>query len=241
MDCYFAPLNEELFSSIMKILLIEDDARVSAFIKKGLEEQGYTVDAAYDGLFGSKLALEALYDLIILDIILPSRSGIEVCRAIREVNTQVPILMLTALDALDDKVRGLDSGADDYVVKPFNFSELLARVRALTRPRSGQPGGSTYRIADLEIDTEAKSVKRGQRVIRLTAREFALLEVFVRNAGKVLTRAELTERVWDLSFDTGTNVVDVYVNYLRKKIDKDYPTKLIHTIIGVGYVLREEQ
>jgi len=205
-----------------------------------LEEQGYLLDAAYDGIYGGKLALENYYDLIILDIILPNRNGLDVCQQIRKDNARVPILLLTALCSDDDKVKGLDIGADDYVVKPFNFKEFLARVRALTRRQAEQPSVLTYKLADLEMSTETKIVRRGGRVIKLTAKEFLLLEVFMRNAGKVLTRADLAERVWDLSFDPGTNVVDVYVNYLRKKIDREFSTKLIQTVIGVGYVLREE-
>ncbi len=225
----------------MKVLLIEDDPRVSAFIKKGLEEQGYDVEAAYDGVYGTKLALENFHDVIILDIILPERNGIEVLRQIRKENPAVPILMLTALGEPDDRVKGLNAGADDYVVKPFNFKELLARVAAMTRRQAGQANGVVYRVGDLEINTETRIVRRAGTPIKLTAREFTLLEVFVRNAGKVLTRRDLAERVWDTGFDTGTNVVDVYVNYLRKKIDRDFPEKLIHTIIGVGYVLREKE
>ncbi len=228
-------------TAALKILLIEDDPRVSAFIKKGLEEQGYTIEAAYDGFYGTKLALENFYDLIILDIILPKRSGLEVCKQIRRENKTVPILMLTALGTADDKVKGLDIGADDYVVKPFNFNEIVARVRALMRRKSDQQDGVTYKIADLEVNTEQRSVKRNGVAIKLTGREFTLLEVFMRNAGKVLTRSDLAERVWDRSFETGTNVIDVYVNYLRKKIDRGHSKKLLHTVIGVGYVLREEE
>jgi two-component system, OmpR family, copper resistance phosphate regulon response regulator CusR len=225
----------------MKILLVEDEPKVAAFIKKGLEEQAHEVDLAYDGYYGRKLAFENIYQLIILDVILPQFSGLEVLKSIREQNIKVPVLMLTALGTTEDVVTGLDAGADDYLVKPFRFQELLARVRALTRRNKDVPMGTKYTIADLEMDTATKAVKRDNTPIILTAREFALLEFFMRNQGRVLTRADIAEKVWEVSFDTGTNIIDVYVNYLRNKIDKGFSPKLIHTLVGMGYVMRADK
>ncbi|MBO3269181.1 MULTISPECIES: response regulator transcription factor [Hymenobacter] len=224
----------------MKILLIEDEPKVSAFIRRGLEEEHYEVEVAYDGTFGQRLALTHAYDLIILDVILPNQSGLEVLRAIRQQDQQVPVLMLTALGTTTDKLHGFDGGADDYLVKPFDFAELLARVKALTRRRGQTAKGAVLTLADLNLDTAAKTVTRNGQPIKLTAREFNLLELFMRNRGRVLSRAEIAENSWEESFDSGSNVIDVYVNYLRNKIDKNFPTKLIHTVVGMGYVLREE-
>ena len=224
----------------MKILLVEDEPKVASFIKKGLEEQTYIVDLAYDGLMGKKLALSNEYDIIILDVILPSISGIELCKEIRKSNTSVPVLLLTALGTTEDKVIGLDAGADDYLTKPFKFMELLARIRALTRRKSNQTTPTILTIADLEMDTGSKIVKRNGKIINLTAREFFLLEFFLKNKGIVLSSAVIAENIWEISFDTGTNIVDVYINYLRNKIDKGFSPKLIHTIIGMGYVLKIE-
>ena len=225
----------------MKILLVEDEPKVAAFIKKGLEEQSYDVDQAFDGFFGRKLALENEYDLIILDVILPHLSGLEVCREIRKHNTTVSILMLTALGATDDKILGLDSGADDYLVKPFEFKELLARIRALTRRANDAPSGEILKMADLEMDLVKKTVTRAGQPINLTAREFALLQYLMRNRERVVSRVDIIEQVWETSFDTGSNVIDVYINFLRKKIDKDYSPKLIHTLVGMGYVMKENE
>lgn len=225
----------------MKILLVEDEPKVASFIKKGLEEQAYEVDQAYDGNFGLKLALQNDYDLILLDIILPNMSGLDVCREIRKQKPSVSILMLTALGTTDDKITGLDAGADDYLTKPFEFKELLARIRALSR-RSGDNGVSEkIRIGDLEMDLGSKTVTRSGKVINLTAREFTLLHYLLRNRGRVVSRVDITENVWETSFDTGSNVIDVYINFLRKKIDKGFPTKLIHTLVGMGYVLKEQE
>ena len=224
----------------MKILLVEDEPKVSSFIKKGLEEQTYIVDIAYDGLMGKKLALNIEYDIIILDVILPSISGIELCKEIRKVNTSVPILLLTAIGTTEDKVLGLDAGADDYLTKPFKFMELLARIRALTRRKNNLSAPTILTFADLELDTGSKIVKRNCKIINLTAREFFLLEFFLKNKERVLSRAEIAENIWEISFDTGTNIVDVYINYLRNKIDKGFSPKLIHTIIGMGYVLKTD-
>jgi len=224
----------------MKILIVEDEKRVVEFIKKGLEEQMYEVDVAYDGFFGRKLALERDYDLIILDIILPKIDGLQVCKEIRSFNKSVPILMLTALSTTEDKITGLDIGADDYLVKPFQFSELVARIRALLRRNTKRDSNNTYEIGDLQMDTVSKTVMRNNIPIKLTSQEFKLLELFLRNIGKVLTRYDIANEVWGINFDSGTNVIDVYVNYLRSKIDKGFEPKLIHTIIGMGYVLKEE-
>jgi two-component system copper resistance phosphate regulon response regulator CusR len=223
----------------MRILLVEDEPKVAAFIKKGLEEQAYEVDQAYDGFFGSKLALENEYDLIILDVILPQKNGLEVCKEIRQVKPGVAILMLTALGSTDDKILGLDSGADDYLVKPFVFQELVARIRALTRRSYDAPANEVLRLADLELNLTRKTVSRSGTTINLTAREFALLHYLMRNRGRVVSRVDIIEQVWETSFDTGSNVIDVYINFLRKKIDKDFSPKLIHTLVGMGYVLKE--
>jgi len=223
----------------MRVLLVEDEPKVAAFIKKGLEEQAYEVDQAYDGFFGKKLALANDYDLIILDVILPQKSGLEVCKEIRKVKPGVAILMLTALGSTDDKILGLDSGADDYLVKPFVFQELMARIRALTRRSYETPANEILRIADLELNLTKKTVTRSGIPISLTAREFALLHYFLRNKERVVSRVDIIEQVWETSFDTGSNVIDVYINFLRKKIDKDFSPKLIHTLVGMGYVLKE--
>ncbi len=225
----------------MKLLLIEDEPKTVQSIKQGLEENGYEVDIAYDGLIGKQLAKNNTYQLIISDIIIPGINGIELCREIRKGGDETPILMLTALGSTDDKVTGLDAGADDYLVKPFEFKELLARVRALTkRGSSVSQTAQTLRFADLEISMDAKTVHRSGNKINLTAREFNLLVYLIRNQGRVISKVEIAEQVWDIGFDTGTNVIEVYVNYLRKKIDKDYPVKLIHTQFGMGYVLKIE-
>jgi two-component system copper resistance phosphate regulon response regulator CusR len=225
----------------MKLLLIEDEPKTLQSIKQGLEENGYEVDIAYDGLIGRQLARNNTYQLIISDIIIPGINGIELCREIRTWGDETPILMLTALGTTDDKVTGLDAGADDYLVKPFEFKELLARVRALTkRGTTVTHTAQILKFADLEISLDAKTVHRSGNKINLTAREFNLLVYLIRNQGRVISKVEIAEQVWDIGFDTGTNVIEVYVNYLRKKIDKDYPVKLIHTQFGMGYVLKIE-
>jgi two-component system copper resistance phosphate regulon response regulator CusR len=225
----------------MKLLLIEDEPKTLQSLKQGLEENGYEVDIAYDGLIGRQLAKNNIYQLIISDIIIPGINGIELCREIRTWGDETPILMLTALGTTDDKVTGLDAGADDYLVKPFEFKELLARVRALTkRSTTVSHTGQMLRFADLEVSLDAKTVHRSGNKINLTAREFNLLVYLIRNQGRVISKVEIAEQVWDIGFDTGTNVIEVYVNYLRKKIDKDYPVKLIHTQFGMGYVLKIE-
>lgn len=224
----------------MKILVIEDEQSVSSFIRKGLEEQGYEVTAAYDGMMGFRSAFGQRFDLIILDIILPGMNGLEVCKKLREEGeTSVPILMLTALGATEDVVTGLDAGADDYLKKPFKFKELLARVRALTRRKTLSTATKQLMVADLEMDLDRKMVSRGNKPVKLTAKEFNLLEYLIRNKGRVVSRVDILENVWEVNFDLGTNVIDVYVNYLRNKIDKNYSPKLIHTVVGMGYVLKE--
>ncbi|MEI8191836.1 MAG: response regulator transcription factor [candidate division NC10 bacterium] len=222
----------------MRILLVEDDKKVASFIRKGLEEEGYAVDVAADGEAGLFMGLDRLHDLIILDVMLPKKPGFQVLRELRQAKVATPVLMLTARDTIEDKVQGLDAGADDYLTKPFVFAELLARVRALLRRRA-EARSPRLQVADLVLDPATRSVTRGGQPITLTNREFALLEYLMRNAGRVLTRTAITEHVWDYDFDSGTNVIDVYVNYLRKKIDAGYGPKLLHTVRGAGYVLRE--
>jgi DNA-binding response OmpR family regulator len=230
----------------MRILVIEDEPNVAEVLKRGLLEEGYDVQLAYDGQIGLRLAQAGGNDLIILDINLPLMNGLELCKKLREKDEQTPVLMLTALGMSDDIVAGLGAGADDYMPKPFRFNELYARIKALTRrkklaplPESTEASGKTqFTLADLEIDFDAKRVTRDGRIIQLTAKEFALLEYLARNKGRVRSRLEIAEAVWDLNFETGTNFIDVYINYLRNKIDKPFGTRLIHTITGFGYVLK---
>ena len=225
----------------VRLLLVEDEPKVAAFIRKGLETQSYQVEVATDGREGKLLAAAQKYDLIILDVNLPHVSGIDLCRFIRSKHAKVPILMLTAMGTTGDKLTGFEAGADDYLVKPFEFLELLARVHALLRraapPDEGEP---LLRIADLELDLREKVARRAGKTIELTAREFSLLEYLMRNAGRVVSRQDLAEKVWEMNFDPGTNIIEVYVNYLRKKVDKDAAVKLIHTVIGMGYLLKEK-
>jgi len=221
----------------MKILIVEDEPKVASFIKKGLEEDHFEAEIAYDGLTAEKLARQYRYDLFILDIIIPGISGLELCKKLKALNPDIPVLMLTALGTTDDKLLGFDAGADDYLVKPFEFRELLARVKVLLK-KPGQPVVSSNRLVfgDLELDLDKKVATRDKTQIELTAKEFSLLEYFMRNSGRVLSRNDIAEKVWDVSFDFGTNVVDVYVNFLRKKIDKGFDRKLIHTKVGFGYI-----
>lgn len=222
----------------MKILLIEDEPSIAAFIVEGFTENGDEIVHVGNGKLGLQVALKDSFDVIILDIILPEMDGRKVCKQLRMQKNTTPILMLSALGSTDDVVLGLDIGADDYLTKPFKFAELSARVKALLRRKQG----ITYAIlkfADVEMNLEAKTVHRAGIAIKLTAKEFKLLEYFLRNPGKVISRLTLLEKVWDLDFDTGTNVVDVYIKYLRNKIDKDQDVKLIHTLIGMGYVLKD--
>ncbi len=225
----------------MKLLIVEDEPKTLQAIQQGLEESQFEVDIAYDGLIAKRLALKNNYAAIITDLILPGLNGYELCRQLRAEGITTPILMLTALGETDDKIMGFDAGADQYLTKPFQFTELLARVRALTK-RGTQVSmtAQTLRYGGIEMDLDAKTVRRDSKPIELTAREFALLEFLMRNQGRVLSKPTIAEHVWDINFDTGTNVVEVYINYLRKKIDRDFPSKLIHTQFGMGYMFKEE-
>jgi heavy metal response regulator len=222
----------------MRILVIEDEKKVADFIKRGLKEEGYAVDVASDGEDGCFQAMEISYDLIVLDLMLPKLNGLSLCRKLRQNDIQTPLIMLTAKDSLKDKVTGLDSGADDYLTKPFSFEELLARIRALMRKGKNQQP-TQLQVADLVLDLVSHKAWRGKEEIILTVKEYALLEYFMRTAGAVITRTMISEHVWDINFDTFTNVIDVYVNYLRNKIDKGQKIKLIHTVRGRGYTLKE--
>lgn len=223
----------------MRILVVEDEEKIAAFIKKGLEEEGYAVDMVGDGEAAIDYALSADYDVIILDIMLPRKDGFAVCRELRARGSSAPVLMLTARDAVDDRVQGLDAGADDYLVKPFAFRELVARVRALLRrPRELVP--SRLQVGDLVLDVRTRTAERGDRRIELTAREYALLEFLMRNKNQVLTRTQIAEHVWDYDFLTESNIVDVYIRYLRVKIDQDFEPKLIQTVRGAGYKISDQ-
>ncbi|MGF7217546.1 DNA-binding response OmpR family regulator [Spirosoma lacussanchae] len=225
----------------MKILMVEDEPKLASFVKKGLEEQSCEVDIAYDGQVGRNMALNNTYDVIVMDVNLPKMNGYDVVQALRQEQVRTPVLMLTAMSSVDDKLTGFESGADDYLVKPFEFRELMARLRALTK-RATDPGtqSNVLKVGDLELDLNEKVARRGNKRIELTAKEFGLLDYLMRNRGRVVSRVDIAEKVWDIHFDTGTNVIDVYVNFLRKKVDKDFPHKLIHTVIGMGYMLKEE-
>lgn len=247
----------------MKILIVEDEAKVAEVLKRGLTEEGYEADIAFDGQVGLRMAQSGSYDLILLDINLPLMNGLELCRQLRQKDEVTPVLMLTALGMSDDIVAGLETGADDYLPKPFRFNELYARIKALTRrrkissatfktvpppppPPDDDPGPDNlkaapslqFTLSDLYIDFDAREVKRGGKAIQLTAKEYMLLEYLARNAGKVRSRQEIAEAVWGLTFETGTNFIDVYINYLRNKIDKPFGKKLVHTVTGFGYVLK---
>lgn len=224
----------------MRVLLVEDEKKVASFIKKGLEEHGYAVDLASDGKIGLAMALDQLHDLVILDINLPEIDGLSVLRQIRDKQMVTPVLLLTIRATIEDKVIGLDTGADDYLSKPFSFEELLARVRALLRRRSDSKT-PLLKVADLSLDPAARQVFRDGNRIELTSKEFAILEYFMRNAGRVLTRSMIINHAWDYDYEAETNMVDVYINYLRKKMDAAYQPKLLHTIRGTGYVMREEE
>jgi len=231
----FMPSKKEIE---MKILIVEDEKKVASFIKRGLEDDNYQVTLCYDGADGLKRASSGEFDLIILDCMLPKKDGVTVVRELREAGNQVPVLMLTAKAETTDVVSGLDAGADDYLVKPFAFAELQARVRALVR-RSEQDRGAEIHFADLRLDPVNHKVWRGKTEIVLTAKEYNLLAYMVRNAGNVLTRANIADNCWEYPFETFTNIIDVYINYLRKKVDGKFPTKLIHTVRGQGYILKE--
>lgn len=223
----------------MRILVIEDNQKMARFLAQGLSENGYAVDTANGGFQGENLGAVEPYDLIVLDVMLPDQDGVATCRNLRRRGVKAPVLMLTALSSTVDKVKGLDAGADDYLPKPFEFDELLARVRALLRRGQAQEA-SHLRFADIEMDLLRREVTRGGCKIRLTAKEFSLLEYFLRNPNRVLTRTAIGEHVWDMNFDTDSNVIDVYVSMLRRKIDKDFEHRLLHTIVGTGYMLSDE-
>jgi DNA-binding response OmpR family regulator len=226
----------------MKVLVVEDEQQVSNFIKQGLEEQSFEVDVAFDGHIAERLILNRDYHVILLDIIIPGINGFDLCRIIKKNKPEVPVLMLTTLGMTEDKVAGFDAGADDYLLKPFEFVELIARLKALSRRNRSETvdHGSLLRYEDLQLDLEKKVAIRSGKTIKLSAKEFALLAYFLRNKGKVIPRAELAEKIWDLKFETGTNVVEVYINMLRNKIDREFEPKLLHTRIGLGYVLTNE-
>ncbi|GAA4396810.1 response regulator transcription factor [Nibrella viscosa] len=225
-----------------RLLYIEDDKRIVEATRKGLTKEGFEVEIAYDGVAGSRLASTYPYDLILLDINLPLMNGFEVCDAIRQRGIATPILMLTALGDIDDRVKGLNQGADGYLVKPFNFRELLARIHALLRrsKMAYEQNAELLREADLEMNLIAKTVSRNGQVIKLTAREYEMLEYMLRNKGRVLSKIDIAESIWDMNADTNPNVIEVFINYLRKKIDHDFEPKLIHTKRGLGYVLHAE-
>ena len=223
----------------MKVLLVDDDQQLSSFIKMGLEDHGITVSTAYDGKLGERLALTKHFNVIILDVILPEINGFDICRNLREQQVSTPILMLTSLDSTDDKVSGLDLGADDYLAKPFEFPELLARIKALHRRDKEGIIQPLITIADLKINTVSKTVFRAEHEIKLTAKEYKILELLAIHKGKVFDRIEIAQKIWGFSFNTGTNVIDVHINALRNKIDRNYSQKLIKTVIGVGYVIND--
>lgn len=224
----------------MRILVIEDEERVATLIKKGLEELGFAVTIAADGIVALQLALGGLFDLVITDVILPDGNGVDLCKAIREKLPDIPIIMLTALGTTDDKVGAFDAGANDYLVKPFDFRELYVRIRELLKRTANAPRKTVLKAADLEMNLHTRIVRRDNREIHLTPKEFRLLEYMMTHQGRVLTRTEIAENVWETAFDTGTNFIDVYINYLRKKIDKDHPVKLIQTRPGIGFIFKQE-
>lgn len=224
-----------------KILVVEDEPKIADTLKLGLSEHGYEVDVAYDGRIGVKLFDAKPFDLVVLDVNLPGMNGYALCQHIRKKNPQVPVVMLTALSSLEDKVEGYDAGADDYLVKPFEFKELLMKIRVLLKRSSNlhMPVGNILKAADLQMNLDSKEVKRGGHSIQLTAKEFQLLEYLLRNKNKVVSRADIAINVWDIDFDTNTNVIDVYINYVRNKVDKPFEQKLIQTQVGMGYILKE--
>jgi two-component system, OmpR family, copper resistance phosphate regulon response regulator CusR len=224
----------------MKILLVEDDPRISAFVKLGLEESGYCVTVAYDSAMAEKIVFHKVFDILLLDVVIPGISGLELCKKIRNANITTPVIMLTSLDTVEDKLAGFDCGADDYLVKPFNFKELLARIKALLRRHHETFTVAKINMADLELDNISKKVTRNEKEIKLTAKEYAILELLVSHKGKVFDRMEIAEKIWGFSFNSGTNLIDVHINSLRNKIDKDFWPKLIHTQVGFGYVMKEE-
>lgn len=225
----------------IQILIVEDEKKIADSISQGLRENSFQTEVAYDGKMGLQLFESGSFQLAILDINLPGINGYELCRSIRSRNPSVPVIMLTAMNTLDNKIEGFDAGADDYIIKPFDFRELLVRVRALLkRIHTTVATGVMLKAGDLQMNLDSKEVTRAGRTILLTAKEFQLLEYFLRNKNRVLSRVDIALNVWDIDFDSGTNVIDVYVNYLRKKIDKQFDTSLIHTQVGMGYVLKEK-
>ncbi|WP_064196683.1 MULTISPECIES: response regulator transcription factor [Emticicia] len=223
----------------IKVLLVEDELRLAEYVKKGLEESGFAVDVAYDGQVGRSMALSNIYDLMVFDVNLPKISGIDLTKKLRGEQIKTPVMILTAMGTTQDKLLGFDSGADDYLVKPFDFLELIARLNALyRRSHESIELKRNLQVADLVLDLNEKNARRDGQLIPLTSKEFMLLEFFIRNNGKVVSRIEIAEKVWNLNFDTGTNTIDVYVNFLRKKIDQNFPVKLIYTVVGRGYMLK---
>lgn len=225
----------------MKVLIIEDEVKTVQSLKKGLEEHQMSVEFAHDGLTGKQLAEVGNFDVIVSDVVMPKMTGFELVKDLRLSGVDTPVLLLTAMGSTDDKVTGFEAGADDYLVKPFEFKELLMRIRALAR--RGKEGATLKPIltfSDLEMNLDAKTCTRSGKKIDLTPKEFALMEYLIRNQGRVVSKAEIAEKVWDINFDTGTNVIEVYVSYLRNKLDRPFDKKLIHTIFGLGYVLKEE-
>lgn len=225
----------------LNILLVEDDPNVASFILRGLQEAGYKVSVAPDGNSGFQMARQYDFDILVVDVMLPGMNGIDICKNLRAQGNDTPLLMLTALGSTENIITGLDSGADDYLVKPFKFAELLARIRTLTRrgPKNMTPAANMLQIADLQLNLDSREVTRNGQLINLTSTEFKLLHYLMQNPRRTLTRIDILEHVWDIDFNMGTNVVDVYVNYLRKKIDKNFDTRLIQTVVGVGYMLKE--
>ena len=224
-----------------RLLLVEDEQKIADALKLGLTEAGYEVDVAFDGTIGWKLFQLHKPGLVVLDINLPGINGFNLCKMIRSHNAQVPVIMLTALSSLNDKIEGYDAGADDYLLKPFEFRELLMKIRVLLKRTTNQnlPVGTVLKAADLEMNLDRKEVKRGSTLINLTAKEFQLLEYLLRNKNRVVSRSDIAVNVWDIDFDTNTNVIDVYINYVRNKVDKKFDQKLIYTQVGMGYILKD--
>lgn len=225
----------------LKVLVVEDDIRVAELLQRSLQTQNYLVDIAYDGDMGKKLALQNSYSLVITDVILPKLGGVELCKELKNVMPDLPIIMLTALGTTDDKVEGFDAGADDYLVKPFELRELYVRIRAVLKRLKASSSSAVLQYADLHMDLNLKQFSRNNQVIHLTPKEFSLMQYLIQNAERVLSRAEISKNVWDTNFDTGTNFIDVYINYLRKKIDTDSNNKLIHTRSGMGFILKQNE
>ncbi len=223
------------------ILLVDDEPRIADTLSFGLTENGYRVTVAYDGGIGYRMFREGGFDLLVLDIGLPGMNGYELCKLVRAENTNIPIIMLTALSTIDDKIEGYDAGADDYIIKPFEFRELLMKIKVLLRRSSdpAQPAGNLLKAGDLVMNLDTREVKRGETPINLTMKESQLLEYLLRNKNRVVSRADIAVNVWNIDFDTNTNIIDVYINYVRNKVDKPFRDKLIHTQVGLGYTLKE--